>query len=580
MKILILLLLTLFIFGNSQVIQVKDQFSGSMIYYKPVTKYSDGSLIVDKNIDNVIYIKINQIFYQRVFTETKVSVKWFGAKGDGENDDSEAVQKALDCGFAVYFPPGIYKINTIIKKHIVIEGSGINTILKPFNPAKAIFLYRTKQPFWSYANEISNLLFESSERKGIAVAFGNVNFQEKQKEDEYASNVTFYNVNFKNFDKAVFFPFGNIGNNFYNCSFQNNSYGVYALNNKVSGDIMHAGNKYFYGCEFSSNNVGVFVHNSAIGFGGISFNDVIFQFNEIHVYIYSDNTYTPVQFVNCWDEKSASNKKVLIDEYLGAKQNIKSVIPFGFYFEGKNSIYNFFGGRINNLKINGENITVNAYSSKVESSSGMDAKDSEISENSYFNIINSASEQGIQIDKNIHVKNKLYFPDTSLNMNIASINHRTFLSDEKTYKFENAKVLQNLKNFEENTFTGSLDSFTNKKLKPNIEFEFDSKQQYMRIEESILQIPKGYYMINFDLKLNKGQLIFLVWDRNKNQLMSLKPILDGAFHNYTGIVNINSTTEIFIDISSNDGRKVDFELKNYKILQTKTYKDLISLFEQ
>ena len=41
-----------------------------------------------------------------------VSVKWFGAKGDGSTQDSLAVQKAFNTAYDVWFPAGTYKVRT------------------------------------------------------------------------------------------------------------------------------------------------------------------------------------------------------------------------------------------------------------------------------------------------------------------------------------------------------------------------------------------------------------------------------------------------------------------------------------
>lgn len=45
-------------------------------------------------------------------SDDPVSVKWFGAKGDGESDDSVAIQAALNSSPAVAFPPGKYRVLT------------------------------------------------------------------------------------------------------------------------------------------------------------------------------------------------------------------------------------------------------------------------------------------------------------------------------------------------------------------------------------------------------------------------------------------------------------------------------------
>ena len=64
-----------------------------------------------------------------------VSVKDYGAIGDGETDDTVAIQAALDANYAVYFPSGVYKVSSITvrtgkkiygdgNKHLYLRGSG------------------------------------------------------------------------------------------------------------------------------------------------------------------------------------------------------------------------------------------------------------------------------------------------------------------------------------------------------------------------------------------------------------------------------------------------------------------------
>jgi len=65
--------------------------------------------------------------------EQGVSVKTYGAKGDGKTDDIEAFEKALASGFPVYIPYGEYRVSRGIKlpSNTVLTGAGIdNAIIK------------------------------------------------------------------------------------------------------------------------------------------------------------------------------------------------------------------------------------------------------------------------------------------------------------------------------------------------------------------------------------------------------------------------------------------------------------------
>ncbi len=61
-------------------------------------------------------------------TGAAVSVKEFGAKGDGERDESEAIQKAVDSGKSpIYFPKGTYSLKKTVK--IDLSKTGPLTLL-------------------------------------------------------------------------------------------------------------------------------------------------------------------------------------------------------------------------------------------------------------------------------------------------------------------------------------------------------------------------------------------------------------------------------------------------------------------
>lgn len=54
-------------------------------------------------------------FYDNEFADRGVNVKWFGAIGDGEHDDTEFFESALSNGVRLFIPDGKYKITRTIK---------------------------------------------------------------------------------------------------------------------------------------------------------------------------------------------------------------------------------------------------------------------------------------------------------------------------------------------------------------------------------------------------------------------------------------------------------------------------------
>ena len=195
-----------------------------------------------------------------------INVRWFGAKGDGTTDDTAAVHAARDSSaFAnngtLYFPKGIYKgafeFEYINSNHneINIIGDGQGTILKPNGQTrpdgynKPVLLLGYRQPHWKFAR-VSNLKIDGSFNGDNYFAWG-VYFDNPSKPlgDKDAGRWVFERVLFVNCDKAVFKPFGNIGNHFIDCTWGNNIYGVYA--NGIPG-LMHSGCDRYTGGHFSA----------------------------------------------------------------------------------------------------------------------------------------------------------------------------------------------------------------------------------------------------------------------------------------------------------------------------------------
>lgn len=92
----------------------------------------------------------------------EVYPQWWGAKGDGINDDTTAIQNAINLGSLVFIPSGIYKITATItlKQRLVIRGAGIGlTVLSPTSAVAAdVFTYQPLNFQTSYL-EISDMNF-------------------------------------------------------------------------------------------------------------------------------------------------------------------------------------------------------------------------------------------------------------------------------------------------------------------------------------------------------------------------------------------------------------------------------------
>jgi len=228
-----------------------------------------------KLLANIKYVKQSDVF--PVLPESKkmpfmdmpvpdnisdliVSVKKFGAKGDGKSDDTEALQKALDSNRhgSLFFPKGIY----MLSRPLFIDhrfggsliGEGKGTTLK--NPTGTVIA----SDGCGYAN-FMNLNFESgNSKKGIAFDLS-WNWPKDKKEgmpDGFSGAAlqgnSFYNCTFKS--AAIGLAIGSKGymgseSWIMNCEFSNCGIGVKTCNfNALSNNMVN--------CEFVSNGIGVY----------------------------------------------------------------------------------------------------------------------------------------------------------------------------------------------------------------------------------------------------------------------------------------------------------------------------------
>lgn len=106
-------------------IELNDPFTGEWTCFLETAHAYDETTDIDDNMcDDIIYKKINNKYYRRILVDDTVNVKWFGAKGDGETDDTQAIKNAIRSSHSVRLDPGQYIINSTIQ--IPMEFSGLS----------------------------------------------------------------------------------------------------------------------------------------------------------------------------------------------------------------------------------------------------------------------------------------------------------------------------------------------------------------------------------------------------------------------------------------------------------------------
>lgn len=471
----------------------------------------------------------NENFYSSDF----IDVSQFGAKGDGLTNDTEAFQKAIGTGRAVYVPKGIYLVNLSINVKAIIFGDGsTSSLLRAYDKKRAIITYKSGAPYWTYHSEVRNVSLQSSNKSGVGFAFGQTNVSDYQNGDEYATNVTFRNVDFRGFEKAVQFTYGNIGTEFYSCGFHSNKYAAYALNNKwyTRGGVMQAGNKYFYGGEFSDNDCGVYVHNTQDGFGAINFRDVIFQSNAINAYFFVTRCFVPILFDGCWNEETGDNykkvKEVSLDYWDGQSKKSVSVKASSFIFDGSGGYFLFKNSRVSNIVVKGKSIKVRGENCATEQYEGVGGSLSKVEdETSSIVFSNSYTSGGVPLGRNILVEDCWYYND------FAEVGPNSFTAGARVAlippRFIKQKLDQAISGcaiplLTAAKFVGSLNTVPGRVVDDGVIFSkcnewtipFTARNQYMTLEGSSINPIKGYYVATIDLKIREGNPVIWIWNKH------------------------------------------------------------------
>lgn len=159
---------------NEYSVKVLDSY-GRKVFYRPkVTTISNATGTIENNIKLPFFGAVDRTLIER--SMDSVTVKDFGAKGDGVTDDTLAIQACTDAVGVVRFPEGSYLISdTIVQKFSGQKfiGAGVNpyndstegaTRIIMSNSAKSIF--KTSQT--GFSATALNLTYQNRPSRGCA----------------------------------------------------------------------------------------------------------------------------------------------------------------------------------------------------------------------------------------------------------------------------------------------------------------------------------------------------------------------------------------------------------------------------
>lgn len=489
-----------------------------------------------------------------------VSVKDFGAVGDGVADDTAAIQAAIISGKQVFFPSGTYLCNVYMGNTILFGEGSILSIIKPYNTAVAAVTVVQSTPYWSSQKEIRNIGFAGiGTRLGVGVAFGitditAINYASGYTSDnpnnatgtygfpyiQTAQSVKFYGCRFSNLNKGVSWSAGNIGSELYSCSFFDCKYGAYMLDNKGGGAPMQSGCKSFYGGEMNTCDVAVYSNNQLVTNGQIKFDSVIFEQNKIAFYFYETNNnasgVTPFVFSNLWIEANGAyfGGTVSVDTYTGSTTTlVKSTTTISaatFWFEGGESSYRIDNSFVGDIRVTGQKTNVLLDSCVVETTSGYGGGDIVVTypDTSTVAINNCKTTRGVGVKPGTCVKllHGLSGSDT--------INNNPTLSSGRAWAIENPisfasngyrKYLATSLDFTSSITTTGSYALVGSVVSDGILFETCNeftRANMAAIEyvspSSTVNTTAGFYVTTCCVKLISGSVSVGVWDLANNQL--------------------------------------------------------------
>lgn len=157
-----------------------EEGSNGLFKYTTSTLSDDGGIIIERTATGGGY-------WVRLVNDAPINAKWFGAKGNGVNDDTTSLQAAIDAAIAngcgvLIIPRGTYKLSSgglEVNGTITIRGQGkCGTILKMYSTNEPILTTATNANV-SNRLRIENIAFDCDSQTGSQglVVYGSHGYQ-------------------------------------------------------------------------------------------------------------------------------------------------------------------------------------------------------------------------------------------------------------------------------------------------------------------------------------------------------------------------------------------------------------------